>query len=153
MIVAYERWLCKEDGEKLEAYGWLLGKEGCNPKDFPEFIRGFVDPGHLFGGVYAHLAIKDFPSPVNAMEEIEYLLKVDVVDDVGHDGDCPHCFFWEENGERKYASGWDCARVMFEGTPKTPRKCAQELANMKKAELAQAASELDEEGFLGGSDS
>ena len=135
MQVVYERFLYYSDeAEKLAANGWAVGTEGCDPARFPEFARAYLDPYH-FGGIVAMVAAKEFEKPAQAMFEIERLLGADVIAATCQDGAAVHDFFWQEGGEMRFASGWECAMHMY-GAPARPRDAAMLLQEMRKAQKA-----------------
>jgi len=148
MLVGYERYMDKEEADKMSAADWTVASEGCDLARFPAPLRRFVQDGKLYGGAYASFAMKEFPGAGEAMAEVERVLGVDVVGSHDHDGVPVHTFIYpDEKAEHGWAvaMGWDCARVMF-GAPATPREAAEALMRLRQEvddERAEAEDDVE----------
>lgn len=132
ICVQYDNNLTPDDTKTFEDAGWICPKH----KDDPEETWFDPENGLYMGHYLAKYAYKHFPSPKDAMFEVEKLFGVNVVGDTSQDG-CPiHSFRWFDpnlkvEDEIQMAMGWECAVIMY-GAEKTPRETAIKLKELKE---------------------
>lgn len=120
----------------LEKRGWKAIRQEDLPPGQPRLICQWFE-----SGLVAIRAEKEFPTPAEAMFEVEDALGIDIISGSDHDGSPSYSFYWDEPDPYHplmvkdpdgtptgiaMAMGWDCARVMY-GAAATPRKTAELL--------------------------